>query len=129
MLPTLKVGQVVEIRPISSDNHVGRADIVVFKLPAGSDPGIDDLVKRVVGLPGETISAHGGHIYIDGKQLSEPYLTGSTVTTDFFAVTLSPDRYWLMGDNRGNSKDSRVFGPIPRRDIVGTVSPRQAAMP
>jgi signal peptidase I len=125
MLPTLRVGQVIKVRPISSDDDVGRGDIIVFKAPAGSDPGIDDLVKRVVGLPGETISAHGGRIYIDGEQLSEPYLPKGTVTSNFFPVTLSPAHYWVMGDNRGNSKDSRVFGPISRSrgDIMGTVKP------
>ena len=53
---------------------VHRDDIVVFKAPPDSDPGIDDLVKRVIGLPGETVSAHGGHVYINGKQLDESYL-------------------------------------------------------
>ena len=121
MVPTLKVGQVIKVRPIGSDNHVGRGDIILFKAPAGSDPGIDDLVKRVIGLPGETISAHSGHIYVGSKQLSEPYLPAGTVTTDFRPVTLSPDHYWVMGDNRGNSKDSRVFGPISRVAITGIV--------
>ena len=60
MVPTLKVGQVINVRPISSDARVGRDDIIVFKAPAGSDPGIDDLVKRVIGLPGESVSAHNG---------------------------------------------------------------------
>jgi signal peptidase I len=122
MLPTLRVHDRVLVNKLSYKLHdVHRGDIVVFKAPEGSDPGIDDLVKRVIALPDETVSAHGGHIYIDGQELPESYLPKGTDTSSFSAVTLKPDHYWVMGDNRDNSKDSRVFGPIKKSDIVGRV--------
>ena len=122
MVPTLKVHDRVLVNKLSYKLHsVHRDDIVVFKAPAGSDPGIDDLVKRVIGLPGETIEAHGGHVYIDKKELKESYLPAGTSTSDFAPVKIPPNAYWVMGDNRGNSKDSRVFGTIAKSKIVGRV--------
>jgi signal peptidase I len=122
MVPTLQVHDRVLVNKLSYKLHpVHRGDIVVFKAPEGSDPGIDDLVKRVIGLPGESVSARGGHVYIDNKELPETYLPKGTITTNFSPVTLAPDHYWVMGDNRGNSKDSRVFGPITKNHIVGRV--------
>ena len=122
MVPTLRVHDRVLVNKLSYKLHpVHRGDIVVFKAPEGSDPGIDDLVKRVIGLPGETVSAKKGHVYIDDKELPETYLPKGTITTDFSPVTLGPSHYWVMGDNRGNSKDSRVFGPIEKKNIVGRV--------
>ena len=122
MVPTLKVHDRVLVNKLSYKLHpVHRDDIVVFKAPAGSDPGIDDLVKRVIGLPGETVSGHGGHVYIDNKLLNEPYLPKGMYTSDFAPVKIPPDSYWVMGDNRINSKDSRVFGTITKSKIVGRV--------
>jgi signal peptidase I len=122
MTPTLKVNDRVLVNKLSYRLHpVHRGDIIVFKAPPHTDPGINDLVKRVIGLPGETVSARRGHIYIDGRQLREPYLPAGTITSDFAPVTLANNSYWVMGDNRGNSKDSRVFGAIPKDHIVGRV--------
>jgi len=122
MVPTLKVHDRVLVNKLSYRLHpVHRGDIVVFKAPPDSDPGIDDLVKRVVGLPGESVSGHGGHVYINGKELAEPYLPDKTFTTDFSPVKIPANSYWVMGDNRGNSKDSRVFGVITKGKIVGRV--------
>src|SRR4029078_9254937 len=122
MVPTLRVHDRVLVNKLSYKLHpVHRGDIVVFKAPEGSDPGIDDLVKRVIGLPGATVSAQNGHVYIDNEELPETYLPKGTITTPFSKVTLLPDHYWVMGDNRGNSKDSRVFGPITKGNIVGRV--------
>ena len=86
-----------------------------------SDPSIKDLVKRVIGLPGETISSSGGRVYIDGKPLSEPWLPPGTVTTGIASQKVPPNEYFVMGDNRSDSEDSRFFGPIPRSLIVGKV--------
>lgn len=121
MVPTLQVHDRVLVNKLSYKLHpVHRDDIVVFKAPKNSDPGIDDLVKRVIGLPGETVSGRGGHVFIDGKQLKEPYLP-DTVTSDFSPVKIPDDHYWVMGDNRQNSRDSRVFGTIAKHEIVGRV--------
>jgi signal peptidase I len=122
MVPTLKVHDRVLVNKLSYKLHpVHRDDIVVFKAPAGSDPGIDDLVKRVIGLPGETVSGHGGHVYINNKELNESYLPKGMYTSDFAPVKIPKDSYWVMGDNRVNSKDSRVFGTITKGKIVGRV--------
>ena len=122
MVPTLKVHDRVLVNKLSYKLHpVHRDDIVVFKAPPGSDPGIDDLVKRVIGLPGETVSAHGGHVYINGGELKESYLPRDAQTSDFAPVKIPANSYWVMGDNRGNSRDSRVFGVIAKHNIVGRV--------
>ena len=123
MMPTLAVHDRVLVNKLSYKLHdVHRGDIVVFKAPEQERTAeIKDLVKRVIGLPNETVSAHGGHIYINGEKLDESYLPDGVETSSFSAVTLKPDHYWVMGDNRDNSKDSRVFGPIEKHEIIGRV--------
>ena len=122
MEPTLKINDRVLVNKLSYKLHaVHRGDIIVFKTPPGSDPRYKDLVKRVIGLPGETVSGSGGHVFINGKQLPEPYLPKGTFTSDFAPVKIAPDHYWMMGDNRGDSSDSRAFGTIARKTIVGRV--------
>jgi signal peptidase I len=122
MEPTLKINDRVLVNKLSYEMHdVHRGDIIVFTPPPGSEPGYAHLVKRVIGLPGETVSASGGHVFIDGKQLSEPYLPKGTYTSDFAPVKIAADHYWMMGDNRGNSSDSRVWGTIAKSAIVGRV--------
>jgi signal peptidase I len=91
----------------------------VFRHSPGFDPLIKDLIKRVIALPGETVSGRDGHVLIDGQPLNEPYLPPNTVTGDFGPRTVPPHTYWVMGDNRNNSTDSRVFGPIADHQIVG----------
>lgn len=122
MTPTLKVHDRVLVNKLSYKLHpVHRGDIVVFKSPPHADPGINDLVKRVIGLPGNTVAGHDGHVYINGTLLKEPYLPSGTVTSDFGPTVLGKDSYWVMGDNRTNSKDSRSFGSITKSKIVGRV--------
>ncbi|MFH1559988.1 MAG: signal peptidase I [Chloroflexota bacterium] len=97
-----------------------RADIVVFHFP--NDPS-RDYVKRVIGLPGETVSMKGGEVFIEGDRLDEPYLTERD--NDNMAPTLvPPDSYFVLGDNRDGSSDSRHWGPVPLDNIVGKVSLR-----
>ena len=121
MVPTLKVNDRVVVNKLSYHMHsVHRGDIVVFTRPPLVDKSYKDLVKRVVGLPGETVDGHDGHVYINGKQLNEPYLKGK-LTPDFKAYTVPKGSYWVMGDNRNASEDSRVFHAIPERTIVGRV--------
>jgi signal peptidase I len=131
MYPTLKTGDRVIVNKLSYRLHpVHRGDIVVFKTPRNPDgtlidPSVKDLVKRVIGLPGERIEARDdGHVYVNGKLLREPYLPrGVRTDPGFKPITIPKDSYWVMGDNRTNSKDSRFFPQhfIKRQDIVGRV--------
>lgn len=101
-----------------------RGEVIVFKYQTG-----DYFIKRVIGLPGETIEIKNQHIYIinsqypQGAQLEEPYLDPALVTSAYGKSEwkLGPDQYFVMGDNRTVSYDSRWFGPIQRSAIVGRV--------
>jgi signal peptidase I len=124
MEPTLMIGDRIIVNKLSYDLHgVGRGDIVVFAKPPEevAPPGVKDLVKRVIGLPGETISSADGQVWINGKPLKEPWLPRGTVTTGIRTQKIPPNEYFVMGDNRGDSQDSRFFGPISRSLIVGKV--------
>jgi signal peptidase I len=118
MTPTLRVDDRVLVNKLSYDLHdVHRGDIVVFKSPPLSPE--KDLIKRVVGLPGETIEGRDGQVVVNGEALDESYLPDGVHTAPFGPVTVSPDHYWVMGDNRSNSSDSRVFGVIAESSIIG----------
>jgi signal peptidase I len=121
MEPTLHINDKVLVNKLSYDFHsVHRGDIIVFSKP-GNDfsPGIKDLIKRVIGLPGETISGQDGAVFINGVKLKEPWLPKGSVTDSFSPVHIPSGYYFVMGDNRGDSADSRVFGPIPKHLIIG----------
>jgi signal peptidase I len=133
MYPTLQVGDRIIVNKLSYDFHgIHRGDIVVFRRPPLEDQDYADLVKRVIGLPGETISSKDGHVYIDGKQLNEPWLPpGPASYTGALPgdahpqynlpgpVKIPQGEYYVMGDNRTDSEDSRFFGPISKSLIVG----------
>jgi signal peptidase I len=135
MVPTLKTHDRVIVNKLSYHFHsIHRGDIVVFTTPKDSsgkpiDPTIKDLVKRVIGLPGDVVSYNSsGHILINGKVLKESYLPAGTITNcvDFSAKCfpsgpIPANHYWVMGDNRTLSRDSRYFGAITRSEIVGRV--------
>lgn len=82
-------------------------------------PSTEEFIKRVVGLPGETVEGRDNTIFINGRPLVEPYLNGSDLTGDFEPVTVPDDHLFVMGDNRDGSRDSRFFGPIEQSTIVG----------
>lgn len=124
MIPTLKIGNRVLVNKLAYDFHpVHRGDIIVFRTPPDdrSNPAIKDLVKRVVGLPGDVVSSKDGKLYINGKPLSEPYLPPGMVTNGVPTTKIPPGELWVMGDNRTDSEDSRYFGPISEKLIVGRV--------
>jgi signal peptidase I len=140
MVPTLQVGDHILVNKLSYDFHaVHRGDIVVFSRPADEDcggPVVPDLVKRVIGLPGETISLSGtGNVLIDGATLHETWLPQSERGTTYPGPSGMPynldrpykiptGKYFVLGDNRGNSCDSRWWGPISTSSIVGKVDVR-----
>jgi signal peptidase I len=99
-----------------------RGDVVV--LATASSAGERDLIKRVIGLPGETIDIKNCHVYIDGKELVEPYLDPAVAPcTDpqsfSFPYVVPDDHVFVLGDNRPGSKDSREIGPIAYHDLLG----------
>lgn len=148
MLTQLRVDDRVVVSKLAYRLHAPRrGDIVVFDCPAAScvedrrrgaggspvtrvlrrvaegvgvvQPSTEEFIKRVVGLPGETVEGRDGRVFVDGRALVEPYLAAATVTSDFPATPVPSGRLFVMGDNRANSSDSRVFGPIPRSSVVG----------
>jgi signal peptidase I len=139
MEPTLNVGDRILVNKLSYHLHsVHRGDIIVFTRPADENcggPQVGDLVKRVIGLPGETISVSGGYVDINGARLDESWLPASRQgitgqgppgnTANLARPYKIPaDDYYVMGDNRMDSCDSRYWGPIPRSSIVGKVELR-----
>jgi len=125
MEPTLQVGDRIIVDKLSYDfGSIHTGDIVVFRRPPKEDcpgPPVADLVKRVIGLPGQTISDHDGQVYINSKLLPEPWLPRGTTTTGIRTQKIPPNQYFVMGDNRGDSCDSRMWGTVPRSYIVGKV--------
>lgn len=121
MEPTLRDGDRVLVNKVSYRVHdVNRGDIVVFKRPASAATGgIEDLIKRVVALPGETVEGRDGRVLVDGAELDEPYLDEAVLTPDFTEVEVPPGHVFVLGDNRTNSQASNVFGPIDEALIVG----------
>ncbi len=112
MEPQLHVGDRIFVNKLSYRLHdIHRGDIVVFARPpcTPADPTIKDLVKRVVGLPGDTVEGRNGGVLVNGKRLTEAYLPADQTTSDFGPVTVPDGRLWMMGDNRENSSDSRVL--------------------
>jgi signal peptidase I len=96
-----------------------RGDVVI------ATDGRSQMVKRVVGLPNESLFFHRGKVFVNGHELLEPYLPRSTRTypVDRTRFALGPEDYFLMGDNRGRSEDSRSYGPLPAKAILGRVAP------
>jgi signal peptidase I len=146
MLPTLKIGQRVLVNRLGNrfnDPKVG--EIVVFHPPAGAEGNGDtcgdpnrppvaacdkpttqkagvNFIKRVVALPGDKISIRGGHVIRNGKRESDGYINpcaGGSACNLPQTITIPPDHYFMMGDNRGASDDSRYWGPVPRKWIIG----------
>lgn len=121
MNPTIPNGQHFMMNRLSTQN-IKRGEIVIFK---SKDSPNRWLVKRVIGLPNEQITIIDGKVNIDGTPLDESYLPNSTVTTgsafisDGQSIKIPVNEYFVLGDNRNNSKDSRDWGTLPKENIVG----------
>jgi signal peptidase I len=124
MEPTLDVGDRVLVNKLSYKFHdVNRGDVVVFDRPSGASTGengeIKDLIKRVIAVEGDTIEAKEGNVFVNGEQIDEDYLEPGTPTDNLPLTTIPEGQVFVMGDNRTNSEDSRIFGPIDEDAIVG----------
>jgi signal peptidase I len=99
-----------------------RGDVIVFRAPPTYK---DEFIKRIIGLPGEEIKVEAGKIYVNGHELEEQYLPSDTnivagrYTTEGASITVPSDSYFVLGDNRDHSLDSRNIGPIERQYITG----------
>lgn len=112
MQPTLKGGEIMILNKIPKTFK--RFEVVVV------DIGKEDIIKRVIALPGETITCEGGIVYINDRRQDEEFSQG--FTSDFAPIKLGEDEYFVMGDNREDSLDSRAFGPFKSEQIKGTTS-------
>jgi signal peptidase I len=144
MEPQLNVGDRVIVSKLAYQLHdPRRGDVIVFPSPADhsvdhsalpirvvrgifegvglAKPQKEILIKRVIGLPGETVEGRDGHVYIDGRLLVEPYLPPGVTTDAFGPTTIPKGDLWVMGDNRGDSHDSRYsdIGPITESSVIG----------
>ena len=99
---------------------VKQGDIVVVSTKFQENPTVSYYIKRVIGVPGDEITIRGTEVFINGEQLDEPYITKGFEERDI-QVKLNEDEYWIMGDNRDNSIDSRNFGAIKKEYIYGKV--------
>ena len=145
MVPTLEIGQRVLTNRLDTSPSLG--DVVVFHPPAGADPATpvcgspnqgsghpqacaiptaqestQTFIKRVVGLPGDHLKVIEGSVYINGKRQDEPFARldpGCPTCNLTREITIPKGEYYMMGDNRGESADSREWGPVPKKWIIG----------
>ncbi len=119
MVPTLEVWDRVLINKLAYDlDEPERGDIVLFRSPDG---GEDPLIKRVIGLPGDTMEVRHDRLFVNGEPQSETYVNDEyrKLQTTYGPLEVPADHVFVMGDNRGNSQDSRVFGPVPEENLIG----------
>ncbi|WP_316896485.1 signal peptidase I [Pseudodesulfovibrio indicus] len=121
MVPSIRVGDRFMAEVLEPEDRLSRGEIVIFTLPETQGT---DFVKRIVGLPGETVEIRNRQVLVDGRELKEPYVQhikgGLIQERDNLApVVLGADEYFVMGDNREDSYDSRWLGPVPREQITG----------
>jgi signal peptidase I len=126
MNPTLWKGDRVVVNKLSVDfGTINIGDIVVFKAPPDvakdcGDP-VTDLVKRVIGLPGDRLYSKGNTIYVNGKPLDQRWTVWPTIGAPIEPTTVPAGHYFMMGDWHSNSCDSRTWGTVPRSDLIGKV--------
>lgn len=141
MIPTLEIDDRVMVSKLSyrfGEPH--RGDVVVFENPYGSHEDVafpravldavlealgirtsenEDLIKRIIAVGGDKFEIDDGRVLVNGEAIDEPYLADGAVMADQDPRTIPDGFIFVMGDNRGSSSDSRVFGPVPTDDIIG----------
>jgi len=125
MEPNFHDGELILTNKLSYRLHQPkRGDVVVFRAPTREDR---DYIKRIIALPGERVMIKGGRVYINGKVLTEPYLPPTQqIRTSYYMQEgeekiVPPNHYIVFGDNRDHSSDSREWGPVPFKNIIGRV--------
>jgi signal peptidase I len=121
MYPLLTKGDFVVVNKLSYKfGDVHRGDIVVFKRPPGEpDTSITHLIKRVIGLPGDTVESKDGVLYVNDVRQEEKYVPDGALTDGLPKTVVPKGMLWVMGDNREDSADSRYFGAIEQDTVVG----------
>src|SRR5882762_6926328 len=119
MLPTIKNGERLHTEKLDAESKVKltRGDILVFKYPKDPSRGY---IKRLIGLPGDTIEIHASDIWVNGSKLSEPYVDPKLNINPRSqpAVVVPAHSYYILGDNRDNSSDSRIWGFVPEELVL-----------
>lgn len=123
MDPTFQTGEYVLTNLIETRiGNLKRGDIVVFNAPVDQEK---DYIKRIIGLPGDKIKIAGGQVYINGKKIDQSFLSsdvktyGSSFLPDNIEIDVPKDNYFVMGDNRGFSSDSREWGFVNKSELIG----------
>lgn len=115
MRPTLEDGEFVLVNKLSYRfGEVKRGDIIVFHFPMNPQ---EELIKRVIGLPGDRVTVRDQRVYVNGQALSEPYIAQTPLYQGEWTVT--DGHYFVLGDNRNNSNDSKDWGLLPAENVVG----------
>lgn len=122
MLPTIKNGERLQVEKLDAASlaRLARGDILVFKYPRDPSKGY---IKRLIGLPGDTVEIRAPEVWVNGTRLSEPYVDPkmNQSPTPHPLVTVPAHSYYLLGDNRDNSSDSRLWGFVPAELLIARV--------
>ena len=124
MIPHLEINDHVFATKFSYQLHdPERYDVIVFDYPVEYKENGKEVryVKRLIGLPNETVEIKNNEIYINGKLIEDSFRASDTNMTDFGPVTIGDDEFFMMGDNRNHSNDSRIWGTVPRELLIGKV--------
>jgi len=125
MLPTITNGQKLYVEKLTakSEAKLARGEIVVFKYPRDPSKGY---IKRLIGLPGDTVEVKANGVWLNGSKLSEPYVDSKMNLSQWSlpAVVVPARSYYVLGDNRDNSSDSRTWGLVPEDLLVAKVVSR-----
>jgi signal peptidase I len=116
MQPTLYAGDFIIVNKLAYKlGEPNRGDVIIFHYPP--DPNREPYIKRVIGLPGETVSVSGGEVYVNGVSLDEPYISASPNYEGSWVVP--EDSLFMLGDNRNSSSDSHSWGMVPLKNVIG----------